>query len=120
MEVAGKDLTYNEAYKLTHTDESKLLEVNKLFNKTLQEATKQTHVCIDMTMLSFSSRRKMLSVFSNFTAYSKVFLTDVPTIYSRNEERTGKYIPSHVFDSMTQSFVIPTIEEGFEDVEIFL
>ena len=120
MQLAPCGLSYNEAYQKLHATAEDRKHLDAMFDKMVNYAVKQDKVVIDMTMMSLSARRKMLNIFSNHTAYSKVFLTDMSTIHKRNEARIGKTIPEFVLDNMSKSFLIPTIEEGFEDVEAIL
>jgi hypothetical protein len=37
----------------------------------------------------------------------------------RIASRKGKSIPSHIVESMTQSYVEPTLDEGFDEVHLY-
>ena len=120
MQLAPYGLSYNEAYQYLHATAEDRKHLDAMFDKMVNYSVKQDKVVIDMTMMSLSSRRSMLNRFSRHTAYSKVFLVDSDTIAQRNEARIGKTIPEHVYTNMSKSFLIPTVEEGFEDVELIL
>lgn len=119
-DLVPEAITYTEAYAVMHSGPESRAKLDKEFDKMVNAAIKDDKVVIDMTMMSLSSRRKMLNRFNNHTAHSKVFLTDLNILRYRNENRGGKVIPDHVIDFMSKAFIIPTVEEGFEDVELIV
>jgi hypothetical protein len=73
------------------------------------------------TMLSMSSRRKILNRFPKHTRKSVVMLPTLKTLERRNNVRCimeGKHIPSEAYFSMTSAFVMPTLSEGFSRIEL--
>ena len=113
------DLPYNEIYNLVHSDEVSLACFNNLFESHILKVSKDysTPIIVDMTMLSLSSRRSMMTKLPNSSFKSVVFLTRLSTIYARNEHRVGKVIPEEVLFNMQKSFTMPVREEGFTSIE---
>jgi predicted kinase len=122
FEKMGYMATYNEIYRDIHNDDTLLKEFEEQFRQLLQTASKKEKVIVDMTLMSLSSRRKMLNNFPHHRAHAKVIMTDKENILQRNEERgkAGKYIHSNVLEGMMKSFVIPIKEEGFAKVELII
>jgi predicted kinase len=124
MDAHSKLSTYSDIYKELHKDEESKKVVNEAFNKHIDKVQKShNNICIDMTMLSLKSRRKMLNKFPKHTAKSIVFMTGLEEIRKRNISRNieeGKFIPDGVFEGMSKSFTFPVKEEGFVEVEIIL
>ena len=118
MQLATDGLDYNQAYEEVHANGREFLD--KEFDKMVNAAIKSDKVVIDMTMMSLGARRSMLNRFNKHVAYSKVFLTNLTVINERNNNRAGKHIPDYVLHNMSTSFLIPTVEEGFEDVELLI
>lgn len=119
----NEKLSYNNMYFTVHHDEEQLKKFNREFEELITEASKKDKVLIDMTMLSLSSRRKMLSKFNKHKATCKMIFTDNETLNNRNLKRfaeTGKKINNSVIDNMKKSFTLPVKEEGFESVEIII
>lgn len=115
--------SYNQVFK----DYIKL--ATKYMNDMLTTAVKQgTNVYWDQTNMSSKKRIGILSRFPK--TYRKVCICRVPP---RNEdewaelnsrilhraEHTGKMIPSHIVESMADSYVEPTLDEGFDEVLLF-
>lgn len=114
------DATYNEVYSFIHSNENELKKFEAFFEYIIKEASNKDKVIVDMTMLSLKSRRNMMSKFSNFTKYCKVIMTDNETMFKRNNERKGKFIPYNVYNNMMASFTMPVIEEGFKSIELII
>lgn len=114
--------TYSEVYSAIHTDPVISESFNIYWQNHVNLARNQAQVLIDMTMMSLSSRRKMLHHFKNHTRKAVVLMTDMPTLANREliRAKTGKIIPPYVYYNMIRSFVIPVKEEGFEEIQIIL
>ena len=116
MEVAGTR-DYNLAFK---TVDQKA--VDKLLVKRITDAaTQKVDVIIDMTNLSTKVRSKNLSYFSD--DYYKVAVVlpilDAAEYKRRNDFRLvneNKFIPPFVITNMMNSFVVPTEDEGFDEI----
>ena len=118
MEVYGSD-NYSEAFK--NVDQK---EVDRLLDLRLKEANlNKENVIVDMTNLTPKRRKQTLRYFSS--DYDKVaiaFPILEDTEYSdRNNFRKlneNKWIPPFVLKSMLDSYVVPTLDEGFNDIII--
>lgn len=113
--------SYNTMYKYVHDDKEVLKEFEELFRVHIQEAQKFKNVLIDMTQLSLSSRRKMLSNFPKFNKKALVIMTDNESLLERNDKRfkeTRKFISEKVIENMMTSFTYPVLEEGFDCIEL--
>jgi len=81
----------------------------------------KVHIVWDQTNLTLASRKKKLDLFKDHT-YRKiayVFPTPAPEILEKRMEhrkRLGKNIPKEVMDTMINSFVVPTLGEGFDEI----
>lgn len=120
----GTEATYNEMYRYIHDDKEVLKEFEALFESKIQEASrKDEDVIIDMTMLSLSTRRKMILKFPNHKKEAIVVMTDNNTLFTRNIERyktTKKFISTVVITNMMTSFTYPILEEGFDKIELVI
>lgn len=116
--------TYNIMYKTLHEDKDLLKEFEAEFEKLIQDTSKiDEDVIIDMTMLSLSSRRKMISKFPNHKKVCNVVMTDNKTLFDRNIKRyqeTKKFISTVVIENMMTSFTYPVKEEGFSDIKLII
>lgn len=108
--------TYNEVFK------DYIKEAENLLEEKLKIAISNKHNVIwDQTNLTHKSRQRKLQHFPRF--YIKkavVFIIDDKTLFKRNEERKsyGRDLPEYVLNNMRNIFSIPTIEEGFDEVQI--
>ncbi len=119
----GKVDSYNTMYKYIHNDKDILKEFEGVFAKQIEQARKYKNVLVDMTLLSLSSRRKMLNNFPKFKAEIIVVMTDNDELFKRNKKRfeeTNKFISEKVIENMMTSFVFPVKEEGFENIEFII
>ena len=110
--------SYNQVYKTIHSDEILLKGFNSHFDSRVKQLAKENHVTVDMTMLSVSSRRKMMNQLGKRNYECIVFLPSIERINSRNKirEKEGKYISEDVYMNMMKSFVMPHEIEGFSKV----
>ena len=112
--------TYNEAFR-------EFIEpATKTMNEQLEIAIRQkADVLWDQTNMSAKKRRGILSRFPK--TYRKVCVCRVPPQDSQdwNElrqrllSREGKTIPLHIVETMADSYVEPTLDEGFDEVHLY-
>jgi predicted kinase len=118
--AAKSGKTYNEVFKENIGFATKLMD-DLLKNAILMGVD----VYWDQTCLSVKKRKSVLSKFP--ASYRKVCICRV---LPRNEDewaelnrrlasREGKNIPSHIVESMADSYVEPTLDEGFDEVRLF-
>jgi hypothetical protein len=95
-------------------------------NEMLNVAVKQRiDVYWDQTNVSSKKRLSILSKFPKI--YRKVCICRVPPrdasewaeLDRRLLSREGKTIPSHIVESMADSYVEPTLDEGFDEVQLY-
>lgn len=115
--------SYNEAFQ-------EFIEpATKQMNEQLTIAIRQkSDVLWDQTNMSSKKRIGILSRFSK--TYRKICICRVPprdaSEWSELDRRiltraqnTGKMIPHHIIESMADSYVEPTLEEGFDEVHLY-
>lgn len=118
MEVYGsKD--YTEAFR--NVDQ-------KLVDKTLKERFEEyskegRDTIIDMTNLTPKTRKKNLSYFGKeYTKIAVAFPILSDKEYQRRndyrQEVENKYIPQSVMKSMISSYIVPTLDEGLDEIII--
>ena len=118
MEVYGSD-NYSEAFKNVNQK-----EVDRLLDLRLKDANlNKDNVIVDMTNLSPKRRKQTLRYFSN--DYDKVaiafpILEDVEYSERNNTRKINenKWIPPFVLKSMLDSYIVPTLDEGFNNITI--
>lgn len=114
MDLYGSD-NYNEAY--ANVDSK---AVDKLLYKTIMDAyNDKSNVILDMVNVTKKRRNKSLSYFrKSYTKVALVFpVLDMDVYALRNSERIvneNKRISKGVMDMMIESYVYPTIDEGFD------
>lgn len=108
-------------------------ELGKTYDEVFPEAITKATANLEQEMRrAFRSERNVLWDQTNLTLKARKWkLSKVPSFYYteaiwfdisledamiRNQERPGKIIPPNVLKSMHESFVRPTIEEGFNFV----
>lgn len=119
----GETASYNTMYKYIHDDKDVLKEFEEVFRKQIEQAQKYNNVLIDMTQLSLSARRKMLSNFPKFNKKALVVMTDNISLFERNDNRfkeTNKFISRKVIENMMTSFTYPVLEEGFDEIKLVI
>ncbi len=114
-------ITYNEAFSLnikaaTEFNERKLNSI----------VTLRKDVIWDQTNLGVGKRRKIINRMRNAGYRVECECILLPAGDSQWEDwqhrmasRPGKTIPDHVIESMMDSFVRPTVEEGFDAVRCY-
>lgn len=120
----GNISDYNSMYNFLHDDKDLLKEFTKEFEDMLNSIAKnKSDILIDMTMLSLSSRRKMINHFPKFHKKAIVIMTDNDELFTRNHMRyieTKKFISEKVIENMMTSFTFPVLEEGFDSIELII
>lgn len=118
MEVYGSD-NYSEAFK--NVDQK---EVDRLLDLRLKDANlNKENVIVDMTNLTPKRRKQTLRYFSE-DYYKEVVvfpILDKDEYDYRNKERKekeNKWIPPFVITSMLESYIVPTLDEGFDKITI--
>jgi len=86
----------------------------------------ETHdtVIADATHIAAGSRKKLFKALGDsikeVEVIAMVVKVDYKTALARNAERRGReYVPPCVLESMYESFTIPTLEEGFNQIWIY-
>lgn len=71
----------------------------------------------DQTSTSKAARRRKFSALPKYYKIAVVFATpDAEELKRRLASRPGKIIPDHVMENMIGGFVMPTEDEGFDEV----
>lgn len=116
------NVSNNEIYNFVNQEEH--IDIfNMEFNEFVDNISKkESKVVIDMTMLTFGKRRKILNRFSKFKAKCFVFLSGETNIKKINDKRwkSNAGLTKERFITLKKKFIMPLKEEGFEEVEIFL
>jgi len=112
---AGKD--YQWAF------ENKFKEANASMREDLKYFTHNNiNIIWDQTNMSVKARRKKLSqIPKHYHKVAIVFEVDREELNERlstRAEQTGKHIPQYVIDNITEQYIQPTLDEGFEKVFI--
>lgn len=120
-EVAAQNgITYNEAF------DSEIKHATKYMDEKLTEAIANRSLVIwDQTNMSDKKRKKIIHKLEKF--YTIHCICVLPPQNKKEEEelmhrlnnRKGKTIPVYVLNNMLESFVIPTVDEGFYSVKFF-
>lgn len=114
--AASLNMTYTEAWPQVN---------HKIIRKTLNERFEQAvrddkDIIVDMTNMGKKARRSWINKASGYEKIAIVFNVDDNELRRRLDERkelTGKEIPDHVLESMSQRFEMPTKDEGFSSIE---
>ena len=118
LEVYGSD-NYSEAFK--NVDQK---EVDRTLDLRLKDSNlNKENVIVDMTNLTTKRRKQTLRYFSD-DYYKEVVvfpILDKDEYSYRNKERNereNKWIPPFVITSMLESYIVPTLDEGFDKITI--
>ena len=108
------DMTYNQGFKnLINFAESVMWNDLPL---AVEEGIK---IYIDRTNLTVKSRKKFIDFLKphGYTFKAIVFPTPDETEWHRRlDSRQGKTIPEYVLESMRNSYEMPTLSEGFDEI----
>ncbi len=116
MEVYGSR-NYSEAFK--NVDQKK---VDKTLRDRMTEYGKEgRNVLVDMTNLSPKTRKANLAYFDKdyYKAAVAFPILSMEEYKRRNDYRNeteNKYIPDNVLRSMISNYVVPTLDEGFDEI----
>ena len=103
----GNGLSYNEAWEKVNQN-----EVNKIFDQRKKEFKKYNEFVLDLTNLSWKSRKQWFNYYKDYNFKLYVFLIPYDMIIDRNNKREGKHIPEKVIIDMMKRFELPLWEEG--------
>lgn len=113
IEIAADamDSTYDQVF-----DEQIKNATEKFMDDLRSAASYGSDLIIDQTNLTPKSRKRKLSYFDkSYTKIAMVFLTPEPVEWKRRlDSRVGKTIPKEMLQSMEESFILPTEDEGFD------
>lgn len=113
-------LSYNESFQ------EFIKPATKSMNERLEISIRQkSDVLWDQTNMSFKKRHIILSKFPK--QYRKICICRVVPyndedwieLNRRLLSREGKIIPKHIIESMADSYVKPTLDEGFDEVHLY-
>ena len=112
--AAGLGKTYNEVFEKHMPD-----AMTYMVDVVLAACEEGKDIIWDQTSVSVKSRKKKFNMLPGYTMIAVVFPTPPEEEWNaRLASRPGKSIPSHVLKSMSESFEMPTTEEGFDQVWI--
>ena len=119
-EAAAKGKTYSECFQDYIKEATSAMDNSLKFSIEMGK-----DVIWDQTNMSDKKRRGILSRFPS--SYRKICLCRVPPrtdaewceLMTRVAAREGKIIPGHIIYAMADSYVVPTLEEGFDEVHLF-
>lgn len=104
--------TYNEVFKdyMPKAVEMMCIQVENARDKNLD-------IIWDQTSVNVKSRRKKFKMLPGYEHIAVVFKTpEKDELNRRLDSRPGKNIPAEVMQSMIDTFVMPTEEEGFKEI----
>lgn len=109
-ERVGK--TYNEVFK-DYMPKAVFLMANQVENAR----EKNLDIIWDQTSVSVASRKKKFKMLPDYEHIAVVFKTpEKDELTRRLASRPGKNIPDEVMQSMIDTFVVPTEDEGFTQI----
>ena len=110
--AAKEGKTYNEVFDSYVKIATKLMENHALIAKA-----NGLDVVWDQTNMSAKSRAKKLAMLDGYEKIAVVFATpEADELKRRLDSRPGKHISASVMNSMINSYVEPTEEEGFKEI----
>ena len=119
-EAASEGKTYSECFKDCIKDATSAMDNSLKFS-----IEQRKDVIWDQTNVSDKKRRGIISRFPS--SYHKICVCRVPPrddaewaeLMKRVASREGKVIPHHIIYSMADTYVCPSLEEGFDEVRLF-
>ncbi len=109
--------TYSEVFKITIDSATKQASQN--FQTSIKDCK---NIIYDQTNLSLNKRKSILNqLLKNYNKIAIVFDIPLDTIKERllkREKETGKIIPLNIIEDMQKRFEMPTLEEGFDEIQI--
>lgn len=104
--------TYSEVF-----DEYRPTAVNLMTEDVVAARKDGKDIIWDQTNVSRKPRTRKIRMLPDYYKIAVVFPTpDKDELKKRLASRPGKVIPPHVIDSMINSFVMPSKEEGFDEI----
>ena len=120
-------VSYTEAFNYIQNKKKFDYITTKFFEKIHECILNDKDFVIDRTHLKRNIRISLINELRTFAIENKKHLElfavsfELPknTIFERlkNREKTGKFIPKEVILEQINSFDIPTIDEGFDEIE---
>lgn len=108
----SKNKTYSEVF-----DECIKQASVKMTEDVVKARKENKNIIWDQTSVSVTSRRKKFNILPGYKMIAVVFETPKPKELARRlASRPGKHIPDFVINSMINTCVIPTRDEGFDEV----
>lgn len=112
MEAERQGKTYSEIF-----DDYMPHAVMLMANQVELARDKGMDIIWDQTSLTPASRRRKFGMLKDYKHIAVVFKTPEPEELARRlNSRPGKTIPDGVVKSMIKGFVMPTEDEGFEEI----
>ena len=116
-------------FSLLKDDEDYFAHENEVYNifinTTKEELEKGNNVIADATFLNENARVKFLRALGNSLENTKVtaimMKTPLEVCLERNEQREGRaYVPRGAIRRMDAQKTIPSLDEGFDEVYIYI
>lgn len=114
-------ITYDEAFEDNIKDATDTMNV--LFDIAIRS---KRNVIWDQTNMGAGKRKRIINRMkqANYTVECVCYLPpetveDIAEWGRRLLNRPGKTIPDHVIENMMKTFVIPTLDEGFDEITFF-
>lgn len=114
----ARGLTYSEVFKDS-------IELARKYIDSMMGilSLQQRNFILDQTNLTIKSRKSKLNMLIHPQNYTKIAIvfndTDEDILrlrHSNRSEETGKTIPDNVIEDIRKSFVLPSLEEGFNKI----
>jgi predicted kinase len=113
-EAAKQGKTYNEVF-----DDFMPVAIRLMENQVMIAQANNMDIIWDQTSVAVKSRKKKLNMLPKYYPIAVVFKTpEKEELEKRLNSRIGKTIPKYVVESMIETFVMPTEEEGFREIWI--
>jgi predicted kinase len=115
-----KNSTYSEVF------EDNIKSATEILNQRLiDEVNQETDVLWDQTNTGLKKRKWIISKFPK--SYNLQCVCILPPqnsdeeaeLFKRLDSREGKVIPNHIIQNMLDTFIFPTVSEGFDKVTVY-
>lgn len=108
------NISYNDAFKLYYKD----AEVN-MYQRLNIAIASDLDIYWDQTNLTEKSRKKKLNMIPSY--YNKVAVVfpqlELCETYNRMGQRKDKFISMKIIESLKGTYVVPTMDDGFNEVQ---
>ena len=92
--------------------------ISLMIDEVLEAFSEDKNLVWDQTSLTVESRAKKLKMVPpHYKKVAVIFSTPRPEIHKKMLDRPGKIIPESVLENMKNSFVEPTLSEGFDEIQ---